>query len=137
MIQFHFQNLFDYQNYVLQNKRNKVGLHGIIDRKQNILFGYVPKPCQETRTISINKEGWCRTGYEPPINDLKKHKVIIILGDSTVFGIGATSIKNTIPSKVGLYLNKSNNENTKYYILKYGMLGFNSMQNLITLINLI
>ena len=61
-------------------------------------------------------------------------KTCLFLGGSVAFGLGATSDENTIPGRVGHYLNKETKGEVKYQILNYSALAFNSLQELISYI---
>lgn len=108
------------------------GGHGAIEQEQKMHLGLVPKPNQELKTLTINKFGLRNTSYDfIDDNSNSNTKVCLFLGNSTGFGLGATSDKNTIPGRLGYYLNKYSDNKTRYKVINYSINSFSSLQELI------
>jgi len=120
---------------IIFNRKYYSGGHGVFERMQKMHLGFMPMPSQNLKTLSINEKGWRDTGYDLYNDDKRKEdKICLLLGDSVLFGIGATSNENTIAGRLGYYLNQKSNNKFKYYVVNYGMLSFNSFQSLISLL---
>jgi len=96
------------------------GGHGVIERVQKMHLGFTPKPEQILRTLEIDETGWRKTGYDLETDEIQEgEKLVVLLGDSTIFGIGATSDSNTIAGRIGFYLNlgKESDRKLKFYVI--------------------
>lgn len=119
----------------LFNNKYYSGGHAAIGQVQKMHLGWMPKPGQKLQTLNINDDGLRDTGYAmDKIERSKNYKVCLLLGGSVMFGVGATSDNNTIGGKIASYLNNNNKLNSKFIVINHGMFGFNSLQELISLL---
>lgn len=116
------------------NRKYSSGGHGIIEQNQRMHLGLMPKPNQILQTMNIDNTGRRMTGYDFENNHISENgKTCLFLGGSLLFGAGATGDNETIPGRVGFYLNNETNGNPVFYMVNLGMLGFNSLQEVISL----
>ena len=77
----------------------------------------------------FDKYGFVRTPNIENINNLKE-KIVVLFGGSTVYGVGATDLKTTIPSYLQTILNQRNDGNF-YRVYNAGVRGFFSYLEMI------
>ncbi|NQT22805.1 MAG: SGNH/GDSL hydrolase family protein [Candidatus Omnitrophica bacterium] len=111
------------------------GCHSQMQQMQKMHLGLAPKPNQKLQTLEIDGYGRRKTGFDYTQSvSAEKNKTCLFIGGSIVFGFGATSDKNTIPGKVEYFLNQNKSKNTNFRIINAGGFGFNSLQDLIALL---
>ena len=109
------------------------GGHAVLSLSARMHTGIVAKPIQRLQTLEINEEGLRRSGWEKPPEQVgKSDKVCLLLGGSTMFGLGATSDESTIAGRLGHYLNL--HSDSEYVVINNAMLGYNSHQELLALL---
>jgi len=111
------------------------GAHGAIEQMQKMHLGLVPKPDQKLQTLEINNNGWRKTGFDPEGSGSGgNEKICLVLGNSVVFGAGATSDENTIAGRIGYYLNEYGKNNPRFYVVNHAISGANSLQETVCLL---
>jgi len=135
IVQIHLPEKF--WPYLIRGQYESGG-HCIFKTVQKMHAGVRPAPNQQLKAISIDDKGFRRTGYEGSrLSGVTKEKTVVFLGGSVLFGLGATSDKNSIAGRVGYYLNeKFKNDAVSFRVINAGMLGYNSYQELLSLMEL-
>ena len=111
------------------------GGHGVFEQIQKMHLGLTQKPSQKLQTLEINDSGCRKTGFDIAENTLfEKNRICLLLGGSVAFGVGATSDEKSVAGRIGYYLNKNGKNNVKFNVVNYGTMGFNSLQELISLL---
>jgi hypothetical protein len=118
----------------LLSRRYYSGAHAVIDQVQKMHLGLVPKPYQKLQTLEIDASGRRKTGFDPDgTGKAAGKKVCLVLGNSVVFGAGATSDETTIPGRIGHYLNESASDGEEVVVINGAIGGCNSFEELIVL----
>lgn len=111
------------------------GGHGLIEQIQKMHLGLTPMPSQKLETMEIAESGLRKTGFESDaLPQSERKKICLFLGGSAAFGVGATSDENSIAGRIGYHLEILTKNDTKFNVVNYGTQGFNSLQELISLI---
>ena len=98
-------------------------------------LGLTQKPSQKLQTLEIDDSGCRKTGFDITENTLfEKNRICLLLGGSVAFGVGATSDEKSVAGRIGYYLNKNAKNNVEFNVVNYGTMGFNSLQELISLL---
>ena len=111
------------------------GMHGLISQEIKLPYGYIPKANQSLKTLTINSNHERNVDSEFNNSFTKKGvsikvKKILVIGNCNVFGIGATSDKTSLCSRIEYYLNsKCENSNIHYKVINAGMFDYNSFQD--------
>lgn len=109
------------------------GGHGVIEQVLSMHLGLIPKSNQTLATMEVDVEGHRKSGY-PIERENGVQKTCVLLGGSVTLGLGATSDAATIPGRLQYHLNQWGGGSCKFRVLNYGMMGFSSFQELLSLL---
>lgn len=129
-----------YENYKKKNIYEKFDAHTFFDHYPNILTEFGPwKGLSDVYQAKIpwefDKYGMVKTPSPFSTKEnLKNKKTVVIFGGSTVFGVGSSSIHQTIATQLQNILNEKDS-NTLYTVINAGVRGYVAYQEFARYLN--